>query len=164
VSTHALPASSATLSVESGDDLQAWRRLGRATLADLAHGETRIEQNRVALDGAVGDYLRLTWSDLPEGWRLHSLVGIRRDDGPAETRDWLDLEAAVVEKNGRRRRDRAAARLAAGTAAVPGAGRGAVRTGQRPRARSDRGFFLRSTGWSAGWRCRCCGRCGRRSP
>jgi hypothetical protein len=91
-----------TLSVETGDDLQAWRRLARAPLADLAHGETRIEQNRVALDGAVGDYLRLTWSDLPEGWRLHSLVGIRRDDGPAETRDWLELEAAVVEENGRR--------------------------------------------------------------
>lgn len=95
--------------VEDGDDLASWRRLARGTLAELEYegefeGEfegTRIVRDRMELPREPGDFLRITWRNMPQGWRLKSVTGISRDHGPDETRQWLDLSPAEVADNGR---------------------------------------------------------------
>lgn len=90
-----------TVRVETSDDLQQWRQVARGTLADLAFAETQIEQDRLPLDGATGDYLRITWSGLPADWPLDTLSGIRQPAGTEEMRDWLELAAVSIEEDGR---------------------------------------------------------------
>jgi len=82
----------ATVNVDGSDDLQHWRLLGSGTLADLKYEGTRIEQRRVRLDAGTPAFLRVTWTDMPEGWRLKKVKGIH--SGPAEpvVRERLTLE------------------------------------------------------------------------
>ena len=82
--------------VEDSDDLQVWRRIGSATLADLQLEDTRIEHRRVELNREPGDYLRITWHAMPDGWSLEYITGIYMEKGAPTERDWLTLEA--VEK------------------------------------------------------------------
>ncbi|KAA9134115.1 DUF3999 domain-containing protein [Marinihelvus fidelis] len=90
-----------TVIVEQGDDLADWRPLARGTLAELAFEEARIEENRVGVDGPIGDYLRVTWRDMPAGWRPATITAIRHDRGPAAERDWLELEPREAGEDGR---------------------------------------------------------------
>lgn len=90
-----------TVRVETSDDLHQWRRLAGATLADLEYEETRIVQDRVGLTGPAGKYLRITWRDLPAGWRLNTITGISQKEGPEEPRTWLSLEPTEISSDGR---------------------------------------------------------------
>ena len=87
--------------IETSNDLQGWHELMHATLADLSWEGNRIEQNRVELASAPGDFLRISWSGLPAEWALHALTGIRRGDGPAENRDWLTLDPSAIDEQRR---------------------------------------------------------------
>lgn len=90
-----------TARVETGDDLQTWRAIGRGTLADLAHEGTRIVEDRVELNSAADDFLRITWTGLPRGWELRSLIGIEQDEQADAPRDWLALPPATASEDGR---------------------------------------------------------------
>ena len=81
--------------VEDSDDLQNWRQVGSATLAELQLEDTRIEHRRVELSRDVSDYLRITWSNMPDAWRLEAVTGIYTEKGTPNQRDWLTLEAAA---------------------------------------------------------------------
>ena len=80
--------------VEQSEDLQTWRRLGAASLADLEYGETRIEQNRVELSGKVSGYLRINWRNMPAGWSLEAVSGIYTSQGAPVARDELILDSS----------------------------------------------------------------------
>lgn len=87
--------------VEDGDDLADWRRLASGTLADLEFEGTRIERDQVELPRETGDFLRITWQDMPIDWRLESVTGIRRERGPDEEREWLSLAPIERSEDGR---------------------------------------------------------------
>lgn len=87
--------------VDDSDDLQGWRRLATGTLADLEFEGTRIDQDRVELDRAADDFLRITWYDMPGDWRLESVRGIRRERGPEQQREWLELAPLERSEDGR---------------------------------------------------------------
>lgn len=87
--------------VEDGDDLADWRRLATGTLADLEFEGTRIERNRVELPRDAGDFLRITWRDMPAAWRLESVTGIRRERAPEADREWLSLAPSGRSEDGR---------------------------------------------------------------
>ncbi|MGH6629455.1 MAG: DUF3999 family protein, partial [Burkholderiales bacterium] len=86
-----------TVGVETSTNLQDWYELAQGTLADLSWENTRIDQDRIELISPPGDFLRITWSGLPADWSLQTLVGLRRGDGPEETRDWLELTPSAVD-------------------------------------------------------------------
>jgi len=81
------------VTVEHGDNLQHWRRLGSASLAALEYDDTRIMQNRVELTGKVSDYLRIIWRNMPDNWKLDTVTGIYTSQGHPVSRDSLTLDA-----------------------------------------------------------------------
>jgi hypothetical protein len=82
-----------TVRLETSDDLQHWRHLGSAALADLQFEETRIEQKRLPLTRAISDYLRISWREMPEGWRLDAVSGFYAGESPPLARRWLELDS-----------------------------------------------------------------------
>jgi hypothetical protein len=84
------------VSIEDSNDLQKWRRLTSATLADLNYEDTAIRQARVNLARKPADYLRITWQDMPDGWALDSISGIYLSKDTTARRDsvTLDVDAA----------------------------------------------------------------------
>jgi hypothetical protein len=81
-----------TVRVDTSEDLQHWRHLGSAALAELEFEQTRIEQRRVPLGRPVADYLRISWQDMPAGWRLSAVRGVYAGAGPEVPREWLELD------------------------------------------------------------------------
>jgi hypothetical protein len=90
-----------TVVVEDGDDLGQWRRLATGTLAELEFEGTRIEQRRLEIPRETGDFLRITWRDMPRGWRIASVSGISRQRGADLDREWLTLDAVERSEDGR---------------------------------------------------------------
>ena len=86
-----------TVRLDTSDDLLHWRHVGTSALADLKFEESRIEQNRLPLAGPVSDYLRISWGEMPDDWRLDSARGIFTGERAAENRGWLELKPASVE-------------------------------------------------------------------
>ena len=78
--------------VEHGDNLQHWRRLGSASLANLEYDDTLIEQNRVELSGKTSDYLRIVWRNMPDDWAVESVAGVYTSVGRSVKRDSLTLD------------------------------------------------------------------------
>ncbi len=78
--------------LDTSDDLQHWRHVGSAALADLQFEGTRIEQNRLKLARKIADYLRISWQDMPDAWRLSVVSGIYTGERPPAERAWLELE------------------------------------------------------------------------
>ena len=83
------------VTVEHGENLQHWRRLGNASLAALEYDETRIVQNRVELSGQVSDYLRISWRNMPDNWKLDAVTGIYTSQGHSATRDTVTLDSTA---------------------------------------------------------------------
>jgi hypothetical protein len=81
------------VTVAQSDNLQSWRRLGDASLADLEYGDTRIVQNRVELSKKPSDYLRISWSDMQPGWSLDAVSGIYTTQEVPVARDELLLDS-----------------------------------------------------------------------
>jgi hypothetical protein len=80
--------------VEDSDDLQHWRNLGSATLAELQLETSSIEHNRVELTKKPRDYLRISWRHLPDTWKLEKVTGIYSERG-AVNRNWLTLDSVA---------------------------------------------------------------------
>jgi len=87
--------------VEQSENLQSWRRLGTASLADLEYGDTRIEQNRVVLSGKASAYLRITWNNMPAGWSLDAVSGVYTLQGAPAARDELLIDATPLDDSDR---------------------------------------------------------------
>ena len=81
------------VTVEHGDNLQHWRRLGSASLATLEYGDTRIVQDRVELTEKVSDYLRISWRNMPDSWKLATVTGIYTSQGLSASRDSVTLDS-----------------------------------------------------------------------
>jgi hypothetical protein len=81
--------------LDTSDDLRHWRHLGTSALADLSFEDTRIEQNRLQLAREASDYLRISWQDMPDAWRLTAVSGIYTGQGPPAQREWLELEPSA---------------------------------------------------------------------
>ncbi len=90
-----------TVTVEHSNDLKNWRRLVQGSLADLHYADTHIEQKQLPLRRAADDYLRIRWRDMPSGWQLQGIAGIRNQQGPAARREWLELAPVETHENGR---------------------------------------------------------------
>ena len=84
-----------TVRLDTSDDLQHWRHVGSSALADLQFQETRIEQNRLKLVRKISDFLRISWRDMPDAWRLSTVSGIYTGESPAAPRAWLELDPAA---------------------------------------------------------------------
>lgn len=82
------------VTVEHGDNLQHWRRLGSASLATLEYGDTRIVQDRVELTEKVSDYLRISWRNMPDSWKLATVTGIYTSQGLSASRDSVTLDSS----------------------------------------------------------------------
>ncbi len=80
------------ISVTGSNDLQDWRLLGGAALADLREADTIITQDRVSLADDDYDFLRIEWRDLPDNWSLEGLTAIQVSTMPRIERDTLTLE------------------------------------------------------------------------
>lgn len=64
------------VNVQGSDDLEQWHPVGTAAIADLNDSGAQILKRRVALSAGRYDFLRIRWSDLPEGWQLDEITGI----------------------------------------------------------------------------------------
>jgi hypothetical protein len=84
-----------TVRLDTSDDLQHWRHLGSSALADLRFEDNRIEQNRLELAREASDYLRISWQDMPDEWRLSLVRGIYTGRAPPAERAWLELELSA---------------------------------------------------------------------
>lgn len=87
--------------VEHGDNLQHWRRLGSASLANLEYDDTRIVQNRLELSGRTSDYLRIIWRNMPDDWRLESVAGVYTSVGRSVKRDSMTLDSVGPDDTNR---------------------------------------------------------------
>lgn len=79
------------VTVEGSDDLRTWNALGSASVADLNEQSTSIVQRRVRLSKTKSDYLRLSWSELPEDWRLAEINGVYTLGVPGIVREIIEL-------------------------------------------------------------------------
>ena len=88
--------------LETGDDLQQWREVGSATLAELLHEDTRIEHNTLKLSAKLSDYLRFTWSDMPADWSLQSVTGTyaHAAKGVLSAHEWIALDPDQTNETG----------------------------------------------------------------
>jgi len=84
-----------TVTIEDSDDLRNWRNLGSSTLAELQFEATRIEQKRVSLSRKIADFLRITWKDIPDAWKLNAVTGIYSEKAAPAAREWLTLDSSV---------------------------------------------------------------------
>jgi hypothetical protein len=82
-----------TVRLDASDDLQNWHHVATSALADLQFEETHVEQRRLALTPGVSGYLRISWREMPEGWRLRSVRGVYAGPSMPVNRAWLELEA-----------------------------------------------------------------------
>jgi Protein of unknown function (DUF3999) len=77
----------AHLTIEGSDDLDRWSLLGSGTVAGLSQDDARIERRRIELQSPAIRYLRISWSRVPDGWRLTRLVArYSRSPQPAPRR------------------------------------------------------------------------------
>jgi len=86
-----------TVQLEDSTDLQYWQDLGAYTLAQLHYEDTAIERKRVRLNRKVANYLRVTWSGMPERWRLNSVAGIYNERDAAPERAWLTADSLLQD-------------------------------------------------------------------
>jgi hypothetical protein len=86
-----------TIRLDTSDDLRHWRHVGTSALADLKFRETRIEQNRLPLPPGISDFLRISWREMPDGWRLSSVHGVYTGESQSVARTWLELDPAPIE-------------------------------------------------------------------
>ena len=84
-----------TVRLDTSDDLQRWLQVGSSALADLRFEDTRIEQNRLQLVRKASGYLRISWQDMPDAWRLDAVSGIYTTQGPPAEREWLELDRSA---------------------------------------------------------------------
>jgi hypothetical protein len=89
------------ITVEHGDNLQHWRRLGMASLAALEYDDTHIVQNRVELSGKASDFLRVSWRNMPDNWKLESVAGIYTSRGVPASRDSVNLDSTGADDTNR---------------------------------------------------------------
>lgn len=61
------------LELEASDDLDAWRRVGGGTIANLAAGEARLIENRLEILPTQARYWRLGWAGTPAPFMLEAL-------------------------------------------------------------------------------------------
>ena len=85
--------------LEDSVDLQYWRKVGSATLAELRHEDALILQNRIELSKIITHYLRISWSDMPENWQIESAAGIYFEDEQIEEREWITLDAISPDRD-----------------------------------------------------------------
>lgn len=90
-----------SVSIDDSDDLQHWRTLGSATLADLDYADTQIGQRRAALARQPADFIRITWRNMPDDWSLLAVHGIHTTPGASTGREWLALDAQAVGESAR---------------------------------------------------------------
>jgi len=83
--------------LDTSDDLQHWRHLGTSALADLEFEQTRIEQKRLPLPRNISDYLRISWREMPDDWRLNSVHGVYTTERPVAARTWQELEPVPAD-------------------------------------------------------------------
>lgn len=87
--------------VEESDDLGDWQPVGSGIVADLQFEDAKIAQNRVELQRQPRKFLRITWIDMPAGWQIASVSGVRRNSGPEPKRDWITLNPVERSDDGR---------------------------------------------------------------
>ena len=61
------------LELEASDDLDAWRRVGGGTIANLAAGEARLIENRLEIVPTRARYWRLGWAGTPAPFVFEAL-------------------------------------------------------------------------------------------
>jgi len=78
--------------VEASEDLKRWTSLASgAPVLVLEHGGARLEQKRVELGGARARYLRLSFTSVPQDFRLKQAGLELRAEKSQPERDWLAI-------------------------------------------------------------------------
>jgi hypothetical protein len=95
-------AYTANVSVESSDDLSAWRMVAAgAPLMSLQHEGAKLEQRRIEFAPRKPKYFRISWSGMPPG---ASLLALRAEPGDARVdaaRQWEPVAGrAIADKPG----------------------------------------------------------------
>lgn len=82
------------LQVDASNDLVNWSMIGSGAIADLRENATEIVKRRVSISAGNHDFLRLTWSGVPNDWRLDRLDALQLDSRSSINREWLTLADA----------------------------------------------------------------------
>ncbi len=83
---------SASVHLESSDDLNSWQHVASATLADLRFGGHKLLRNRLELgQHAAGKYLRLSWPSGKEGVSLSAVKASYESETRTQPRTVLTL-------------------------------------------------------------------------
>lgn len=85
------------VTVEGSDDLRSWNVLGSASVADLDEESTSIVQRRVQLTKTTNDYLRVSWSELPDDWSLAEINGVYTLGVPGIVREEIRLVQSEID-------------------------------------------------------------------
>lgn len=79
----------ANVSIESSDDLSAWRTVvARAPLVSLQHEGAKLEQRRIEFASQKPKYFRISWSGMPAPARLGALHAEPGDAQVDAARQW----------------------------------------------------------------------------
>lgn len=83
---------SASVQLESSDDLNRWQHVATAALAELSFGGHKLLRNRIELgQHAAGKYLRLTWPSGKDGVHLSAVKAGYESETRAQARALLPL-------------------------------------------------------------------------
>lgn len=87
--------------VEDSEDLISWRRVSRATLADLVFMNNRLQHGEIELPRKTRRYLRLRTDNSTPFPQLALVEAIFHPQRQATTRRWLKVTFTVVKKDDR---------------------------------------------------------------
>lgn len=90
------------VTVDASNDLVNWRRVGAGALADLQENDARVQRNIIEISARDDDYLRLQWTEMPEGWSLSNIFGLNSIENRVTNRQTLRLTSASTDEVGAR--------------------------------------------------------------
>ncbi len=85
------------VTVDSSDDLSAWKRAGQGKIAALSDDTATIERNVVDISRTESAYLKITWQNMPDDWTLDGLTGLIYEEQSEVIREYLELDQTDVD-------------------------------------------------------------------
>lgn len=90
----------AAVGIEGSNDLDRWTSVGAGAIAHLQSGDGNLLQQRISLNGKAFDYLRVSVTDMPDGWQLKAARGVQVSQSSAVERRWETLQSGSKADDG----------------------------------------------------------------
>ena len=85
------------VTIEGSNDLGHWYMLASAAIADVRAAATSIVQRRVDVPGNSYDFLRMTWTDLPDNWTLAEINAVYTLGVAKSVRKSISVDTAGID-------------------------------------------------------------------